>query len=100
MASMYVLRCRDSSFYVGSTRNLDRRLAEHAAGIGAEYTKRRLPVMLVFQQRFDRIDDAYFAEKQVQGWGRAKRLALIDGRFELLPELAKKRFPKRAPTDG
>jgi len=89
---MYILRCRDGSFYVGSTRDIERRLAEHASGAGAAYTRRRLPVELVFSQYFDRIDDAYVSEKQVQGWSRAKRLALIDGRTELLPELSKKRF--------
>ena len=76
MAFMYILRCADGSLYVGSTTNLTRRLEEHAAGIGALYTRRRLPVTLVFQQEFERIDDAYFSEKQVQGWGRAKRLGL------------------------
>ena len=100
MAFMYILRCADGSLYVGSTTNLARRLGEHSMGIGAQYTRRRLPVTLVFQQEFERIDEAYFSEKQVQGWGRAKRLALIEGRMELLPELAKKRFAKRAPTEG
>ncbi|HEY1104656.1 MAG TPA: GIY-YIG nuclease family protein, partial [Agromyces sp.] len=71
MAFMYILECRDGSYYVGSTKNLDRRLAEHNSGAGAEYTRRRRPVALVFQHEFDRIDDAYFAEKHVQGWGRA-----------------------------
>ncbi|KQM82152.1 GIY-YIG nuclease family protein [Agromyces sp. Leaf222] len=91
MAHMYILRCGDGSFYVGSTRDLDRRLAEHASGNGAAYTRRRLPVELVYRQQFDRIDDAYVVEKQVQGWSRGKRMALIAGRFDLLPELARKR---------
>ena len=92
MPHVYILRCSDGSFYVGSTRDLPRRLAEHSGGAGAAYTRRRLPVALVFQQEFDRIDEAYAVEKQVQNWSRAKRLALIKGRMDLLPELARKRF--------
>ena len=92
MAHVYILRCGDGSFYVGSTIDLERRVAQHACGEGAAYTRRRLPVALVFCQEFERVEQAYAAEKQVQGWGRAKRIALIEGRLELLPALAKKRF--------
>jgi putative endonuclease len=94
---MYILRCRDASYYVGSTRNLEIRLAQHQAGEGAEYTKHRLPVELAFAAQFDRIEDAFMLEKRVQGWSRAKREALIDGRFDDLPNLAKKDFSKRRP---
>ena len=99
MGWMYILRCRDGSYYVGSTRNPERRLAEHHLGLGAEYTRRRLPVELVFAQDFPRIDEAYAAEKHVQGWSRAKREALIAGRFDLLAELARKDFTKRRGLD-
>ncbi|WP_344297279.1 GIY-YIG nuclease family protein [Agromyces neolithicus] len=92
MAHLYILRCGDGSFYVGSTIDLERRIAQHSHGEGAAYTRRRLPVVLVYHQEFDRIEQAYAAEKQVQNWSRAKRIALIDGRFDLLPSLAKKRF--------
>ena len=96
MAHLYLLCCADGSFYVGSTRDLERRIAQHARGEGAEYTRRRLPVRLVFAHEFERVDQAYAAEKQVQGWSRAKRIALIEGRFDLLPALAKKSFSKKA----
>jgi putative endonuclease len=92
MPHLYILRCSDGSFYVGSTRDLARRVAEHCSGHGAAYTRRRLPVVLVFQQEFERVDEAYLAEKQVQNWSRAKRIALIEGRMHLLPGLARKRF--------
>lgn len=92
MAHLYILRCVDGSFYVGSTIDLQRRITQHSHGEGAAYTRRRLPVALVYQQRFDRIEQAYAAEKQVQNWSRAKRIALIEGRFDLLPALARKRF--------
>jgi len=93
---MYILRCRDGSYYVGSSRHLESRLAQHNAGEGARYTAHRLPVELVYACEFDRIDEAYLAEKQVQGWSRAKREALIAGRFDLLVGLAKKHFDKGA----
>ena len=92
MAYMYILQCADGSFYVGSTRNLEHRLAQHNDGEGAVYTSTRLPVRLVYFETFDRIDDAYRREKQVQRWGRAKRIALITGHLEALPPLSKKRF--------
>ena len=93
MAWMYVLECCDGHFYVGSTVNLEKRLREHRTGQGAEYTKHRLPVKLVFSQEFERIEDAYAAEKRVQGWSRAKRIALIEGRYGDLKPLSQK--PKR-----
>jgi putative endonuclease len=90
MPFVYMLRCSDSSYYVGSTTNLERRLAEHAAGAGSQYTRRRLPVALVFAQQFDRIDEAFAREKQVQGWSRRKREALIAGECNELPRLSRK----------
>ncbi len=94
MPFVYMLRCADGSFYVGSTRNLDARMDQHASGKGARYTSTRLPVELVFVEEFANIGDAYAREKQLQGWGRAKRLKLIEQRYEDLPSLAKKNFRK------
>jgi len=51
-----------------------------------------LPVKLVYAEEYDRVDDAYYREKQVQGWSRLKREALIKGEYAALPELAKKKF--------
>ncbi|GAB3486224.1 GIY-YIG nuclease family protein [Flexivirga lutea] len=93
------MRCGDGSYYVGSTLDLERRLAQHSVGEGAAYTRRRLPIELVWAQESDSVRTAYELEKQVQNWSRAKREALITGRFDLLPELAKKRVWRRAP-DG
>ena len=95
MAWMYILKCGDGSYYVGSTKNLDLRMTQHQSGKGSRYTSGRLPVELVYGEEYDRISDAYYREKQVQNWGRAKREALINGKVELLPPLAKKRFEKK-----
>ncbi|NUT57674.1 MAG: GIY-YIG nuclease family protein [Agromyces sp.] len=91
MAYVYILECIDGTMYVGSTIDLERRIAQHQRGEGSAYTRRRLPVRLIFSQEFDRIEDAFALEKQVQGWSRAKRIALIEGRFDALPGLSRKR---------
>ena len=92
MAYMYILECADRSLYVGSTRDLEHRLAQHGDGDGSAYTRSRLPVRLLYFEQFDRVADAYRREKQVQGWGRTKRLALIKGDLDKLPGLSKKDF--------
>jgi putative endonuclease len=64
-AYLYILRCRDGAYYVGTTRNsLEARLAEHNAGTFDGFTSLRRPVELVFHQEFDRITDAIAAERQ------------------------------------
>jgi len=87
--TMYILECADGSFYVGSTTSLAHRLEQHNAGVGARYTQSRRPVKVVFETEFDSIAEAFAFEKQVQGWSRAKRKALIDGRFHELPKLSR-----------
>ena len=86
---MYILQCSDGSYYVGSTNDLTRRVEEHQSGIGANYTKRRLPVRLVYYELFTSLEDAFMREKQVQNWSRSKREALISGNIKALKELAK-----------
>ncbi|NYF18080.1 putative endonuclease [Microbacterium sp. AK009] len=90
MAYMYILECSDRSTYVGSTRNLNRRLLQHNEGWGSLYTRTRLPVRLLYFEEFESVAEAFRREKQVQGWGRAKRLALVHGRLEQLNELSRK----------
>ena len=85
---MYILLCSDGSYYTGSTNNLKLRLAQHHSGEGANHTKKRLPVVLVYYEEFIRIDDAFYREKQVQGWSRIKKEALIIGQSEELKKLA------------
>jgi putative endonuclease len=91
MAWVYILKCADGSFYVGSTTYLEARLQQHQRGEGAQYTKKRRPVELVFAFEFEAVDEAFYMEKKIQGWSRAKRLALIEGRFEDLPNLSRNR---------
>ena len=95
MPFLYILKCKDKSYYTGSTVNLNRRLAEHKLGLGANYTKKRLPVELVYYEEYNRIDEAFYREKQVQGWSRKKKIALIESNLTDLPKLAKKIFRKK-----
>lgn len=88
MPFTYILKCCDNSFYTGSSINLEKRLAEHNAGEGANYTSKRLPVELVYYEEYNRIDDAFNREKQIQRWTRKKKMALINGTLEDLHLLA------------
>jgi putative endonuclease len=90
-AWLYILRCRDGSYYVGTTRgSLETRVSQHNTGHFGGYTSLRRPVDLVFQQEFQQITDAVAAERQLKGWRREKKEALIAGDFALLPILAKR----------
>lgn len=89
---MYILECVYNSDYTGSTIDLKRRLWQHQNGEGTNYTKKRLPVKLVYYEIFERIDLAFYREKQIQGWNKAKKKALIANNNIYLPELAKKKF--------
>ncbi|MFT3798758.1 GIY-YIG nuclease family protein [Microbacterium sp.] len=79
MPYVYLLTCADGTLYAGSTLDLDRRLAEHAAGEGAAYTRRRLPVELFWFAEYERIDEAFAWEKRLQGWSHRKRIAFAEG---------------------
>ena len=86
---MYILECSDGSYYTGSTVDLERRIYEHQNKIGANYTKKRSPVKLIYYEEYPRIDEAFYREKQIQGWSRNKKQALIKARSKDLPLLSK-----------
>ncbi len=91
---MYILLCANGQYYTGSTNDLERRLAQHQMGEGANFTRKHLPVKLVYFEEFQLVSDAFYREKQVQGWSRAKKEALINGDKNKLHELAECRFDK------
>ncbi|GAA1235439.1 hypothetical protein GCM10009633_05620 [Janibacter melonis] len=91
MPHVYMLRCADGSYYVGSTRDLQKRLQQHATGLGSRYTSSRMPVELVWSQETETIPQAYALEKQVQGWSRAKREALIADQWDVIVERSRRR---------
>ncbi len=86
---MYILKCSNGHYYVGSTDDLEKRLEQHNSGEGASYTKKHRPVKLVYFEEYQRIDDAFYREQQIKGWTRAKKEALIKNNAELLPSLSK-----------
>jgi putative endonuclease len=96
---LYILRCADGSYYVGTTRHADvaTRVAEHESGWAhVAYIFARRPVVLVFAEWFDEITAAVAMERQVKGWRREKKEALIDGARDRLPALA--RGPRARPN--
>nr|WP_314842428.1 GIY-YIG nuclease family protein [uncultured Microbacterium sp.] len=100
MAWMYILRCNDGAFYTGSTNgDVESRLWQHNNDddFAANFTRKRRPVALAYVEQFDQVDEAFAREKQVQGWSRAKKLALIESRGEDLPLLSRSR---RAQQDS
>ena len=100
-AFVYILRCADSSYYVGLTRPpLDTRVGQHQAGAVEGYTKPRRPVELVYAEEFQRITDALAMERRLKGWSRAKKEALIRGDFEKLKLLARNRAQHPRPSTG
>lgn len=93
-AFVYILRCADGKYYVGSTRkSLEERVGEHNAGVGSAFTKARRPVHLAFAEEFEQITDAIAMERRLKGWTRAKKEALMRGDFDLLKLLAKSATP-------
>ncbi|AMK19706.1 tRNA/rRNA methyltransferase [Sphingobium sp. MI1205] len=87
----YLLRCSDGSFYAGHTEELEHRLAQHSSGALGGYTASRRPVTLVWTDSFDSRDEALAAERRIEGWSRAKKIALIEGDWEKIRLLARNR---------
>ena len=89
--TVYILKCADGSYYTGVTNDIERRLREHKTGHNSRsYTHNKRPVKLVFHEHFPDIHQAISFEKQVKGWRRAKKEALINRKWEELPELSKR----------
>ncbi|HYH71047.1 MAG TPA: GIY-YIG nuclease family protein [Methyloceanibacter sp.] len=98
---VYMLRCADGSFYIGSATgdDLSRRIAEHNTGAYRGYTVSRRPITLVWSEHFDRITDAIAAERKLKGWSHEKKEALIQLNWERISALSKRRPKSRnAPS--
>ena len=93
---VYVLRCRDNTFYVGHTSDVDARLRSHLTGAGATYTASRLPLDLVYQEACQTLKEALHRERQLKGWSAQKKAALIAGDSQRLKQLSKRRRVKAA----
>ncbi len=96
----YLLRCGDGRYYTGHTDALEPRVAQHQAGKGSDYTARRLPVTLVWSEVFGSRYEALSAERQIKGWSRAKKEALIAGDWARVSELAVAREARPSTGSG
>ncbi len=88
----YILRCADGSYYVGHSDDLETRVGAHQSGLIEGYTQKRRPVVLVWSEDFGERDEAFRAERQIKGWNRAKKEALIRGDWEAVRLLSRKLF--------
>ncbi|MCA0447712.1 MAG: GIY-YIG nuclease family protein [Bacteroidetes bacterium] len=89
---VYILKCADESYYTGVTSDLETRINQHQSGSFSGFTSKRRPVILIWSQEFQDINEAILAEKKLKGWSRSKKEALISGNWELVSTLAKKKF--------
>jgi predicted GIY-YIG superfamily endonuclease len=85
----YTLHCRGGYFYTGHTDDLEKRLAQHKSGMLSGFASDHLPVELVWSQEFPSRYEALAAERNIKGWSRAKKMALIGGNWLRLSKLAK-----------
>jgi len=100
---VYILRCADGSYYTGHTDNLERRVAEHSSGaIPGCYTFKRRPVELVFSSSFPTRDEALASERQIKGWSRKKKEAMMRGDWAEVSRLARSslRTVRPEPDEG
>ena len=97
---VYILRCRDGSFYTGHTDDLQKRLWEHEQGFGADWTKRRRPVELVWCEDAPTRDEAFAFERRVKNWSRAKKEALIANDWALIGHFARPPHERPSTTLG
>ena len=88
---VYVLRCADGSYYTGHTDNLEARIGQHQSGLLPGWTHTRRPVELAYAAEFSTREQALSSERQIKGWSRAKKEALIDGDWDRLSTLARRR---------
>jgi len=92
---LYILECSDGTYYTGVSNNLEKRVLEHQSGVNAKaYTYSRRPVKLVYHIVFNDFNQAFEVETKIKKWSSKKKKALIEGDFDLLKVLAKKKFSK------
>lgn len=74
---VYIVKCSDGTLYTGITTDVARRIKEHNAKLGAQYTKSRGPVKLVYKEKCATRSDALKREFQIKSWTRSEKLAFI-----------------------
>ncbi|OGD62846.1 hypothetical protein A2160_05670 [Candidatus Beckwithbacteria bacterium RBG_13_42_9] len=79
---VYILECQDGLYYTGCTWNLNRRLEQHASGLGSKFTARHKVNKLVYWEEHEDLETARKRELQIKDWGRAKKRKLISGEWK------------------
>ena len=98
---VYILLCSDNSYYTGVTNNLERRIYEHENGLDpSSYTFKRRPLKLVFHEMFYDINQAIAFEKQIKGWRRAKKEAIINGDWHYFLNYLRIKVRNKRCTNG
>ena len=97
---VYILRCADNSYYTGHTDNLEKRIVEHNTGQIEGYTCGRLPVALVFADEFPSREEALARERQIKGWNRKKKEAMMRGDWAEVSRLAHANRPRPSTDSG
>jgi predicted GIY-YIG superfamily endonuclease len=97
---VYILKCADGSYYTGHTEDIEARLAQHQQGLIFGYTSKRRPVELVFFDYFQTRDDAFDRERQIKGWSRRKKEALINEKWDELIEFSRNRMNRPSTSSG
>ena len=93
---VYILKCADGSYYTGSTNDLSKRIWQHQESVNpATYTFSRRPVELIWSEETVTYHEALTHERQIKGWSRAKKEALIRGNFEGIHEIVKAERKRR-----
>ena len=90
---VYIVRCADHSYYTGHTDNLEKRIVEHQTGEIEGYTTTRLPVTLVLADEFPTREEALARERQIKGWSRKKKEAMMRGDWAEVSRLACRKSP-------
>ena len=98
---IYILQCRDNSFYIGITNNLEKRIYEHQEGFDVNcYTYTRRPLKYFYSECFNDVHEALLREKQIKGWSRKKKKALINENWNKLIELSRNYTEYKNDTDS
>ena len=90
----YMVRCKDASLYVGVATDPTHRVKEHNWGVGAKFTAKRRPVELIWWEKFPDQKSARQRERQLKGWRREKKLALLSGFGDRICALAARTGPQ------
>lgn len=93
---VYILECRDGTYYTGYTNDLEKRLKRHNEGLASKYTRSKLPVRLVWKKEYKQFKSAFKTERVIKGLTRIQKEFLVKGRrLDKVLEEAKKYGSKK-----